>query len=191
MTGAVHVLDPNQPLPHDQQFYDDQAADLRRDLLSDRDEDRDHDDHHRHDGHAVTAGTGEVSATGGGSQTLSVLRFLHGTITIHAGETVEWTNDDPITPHTITFGTEPLDPMPPSANVSLDADGARHATVAKVGDSAHSGFIVAAPQERIGLPQAPLGVTRFRVTFPHAGVFPYICALHDDLGMKGQVVVVP
>lgn len=191
MTGAVHVLDPNEPLPHDQQFYDNQAADLKSDLLTDRDEDRDRDEHHHHDGHVVEAGTGEVSATAGGSQTLSVLRFVHATITIHAGETVEWTNDDPVTPHTITFGTEPADPMPPSGNVTIDADGARHAVVAAVGDSAHSGFIVAAPQERIGLAQAPLGVTRFRVTFPHAGVYPYICALHDDLGMKGRVVVVP
>ena len=32
---------------------------------------------------------------------------------------------------------------------------------------------------------------RFKVTFRHAGMFPYICALHDDLGMKGKVVVVP
>jgi plastocyanin len=34
-------------------------------------------------------------------------------------------------------------------------------------------------------------VTRFRVTFPNAGTFPYICALHDELGMTGQVTVSP
>jgi plastocyanin len=55
----------------------------------------------------------------------------------------------------------------------------------------HSGFIISAPQERGGLPQAPLGKTRFRVTFTSAGVYPYICALHDDLGMKGRIVVLP
>ena len=34
-----------------------------------------------------------------------------------------------------------------------------------------------------------LSVTRFHVTFSNAGIFPYICALHDELGMTGQVNV--
>ena len=196
MTGVVHVLDPLAPLPFDQQDYNDQAADQRQDLLSDRD--GDHDGHHgrgdgnsRHLGHEVVAGTGEITANGGGSQTVSVMRFNHDTITIRVGATVEWTNDDPVTPHTITFGAEPADPMPPAGAVSLDADGARHATIHALSDSVHSGFILAAPQERPFLPQAPLSVTRFRVTFTHAGTYPYICALHDDLGMKGKIVVLP
>jgi plastocyanin len=107
------------------------------------------------------------------------------------GETVEWNNSDPVEPHTITFGTEPPNPMPPSANVTLDNDGARHAEISSATDSAHSGFIVATPQDRTGLPASPLGVTRFRVTFRQPGVFDYICALHDQLGMKGEVVVLP
>lgn len=187
MTGVVHVLDPLSPLPFEQPDYDNQAAEQGRDLLTDRD------GHAGHDGRApaVVAGTGEVTATGGGSMTLSVMRFNHDTITVHVGDTVEWTNDDPVTPHTITFGTEPANPMPPSANVTIDADGARHVIIGSTADSAHSGFIVSAPQERLFLPQAPLGVTRFRVTFTHAGTYPYICALHDDLGMKGEIVVRP
>ena len=79
--------------------------------------------------------------------------------------------------------------LSPSPDVTVDSDGARHAIIDSLPDSTHSGFIIAAPQERLGLPQSPLGVTRFRVTFPNAGVFPYICALHDDLGMKGKVIV--
>jgi hypothetical protein len=55
------------------------------------------------------------------------MRFLSDTVVIHAGENAEWTNQDPITPHTITFGIEPANPMPPSANVTIDADGALHA----------------------------------------------------------------
>ena len=111
---------------------------------------------------------------------------------IHAGQTVEWGNDDPQTPHTITFGPEPAgNPIPPSANVTVDPDGARHAILNSPADSAHSGFVAPVPQERIGLPQSPLGVTRFRVTFTHAGVYPYICVLHDDLGMKGTITVLP
>jgi len=34
-------------------------------------------------------------------------------------------------------------------------------------------------------------VTRVRVTFTQAGRYNYICALHDELGMKGSVVVIP
>src|SRR5437868_9031633 len=79
--------------------------------------------------------------------------------------------------------------LPP--DVTVDSDGARHAIIASTADSTHSGFIIAAPQERRGLPQAPLGVTRFRVTFPNPGIFPYICALHDEMGMVGQVTVTP
>ena len=70
-------------------------------------------------------------------------------------------------------------------------DGGRHGVLNSTLDSMHSGFIQAAPQDRIGLAQAPLGVTRFRVTFSKPGVYPFICALHDGLGMTGTVNVLP
>src|SRR5260370_21701244 len=199
MTGVVHVLSLSQPLPHDQDFYDDQAAEMRHDLLSDIDKGTDHDGNHERDDsdrtrspeNQVTAGIAEISATAGGSQTVALMRFVEPTIVVHAGETVEWSNLGPVTAHTITFGIEPADPMPPSANVTLDAVGARHAVINSPADNVNSGFITASPQDRVGLPQSPLGVTRFRVTFNKAGTFPYICALHDDLGMKGKVIVLP
>ena len=192
MTAVIHVLPASTALPHDQDFYDKQAAREQSALLTDKVH-----DHEQNQKNAVTVGNGDIVATGGGSQSVSQMRFLNDKAVIHVGETVEWTNEDPVTPHTITFGVEPLDPpagpgpIPPSANVTLDADGARHAVINSPHDNVHSGFIVSAPQERIGLPQAPLGVTRFRVMFTHAGVYPYICALHDDLGMKGTVTVKP
>ena len=207
MTGAVHVLDPSQPLPHDQDFYDRQAADQRRDLLSDRDGHleeacRQHGDqgehHHSIDAHLVTVGVGEITATAGGSQTLSVVRFIDDTITIHAKQTVEWDNHDPVTPHTITFGIEPPNgPVLPFATVpatiGMDTDGTLHAQIFSNADSVNSGLIVAPPQERLSSVQDPLGLTqtRFRVTFMQPGIFPYICALHDNLGMKGKVIVLP
>lgn len=121
-------------------------------------------------------------ATAGGSQTLSVMRLLNDTVVIHAGETAEFTNEDPITPRTITFGREPGDPVPPSANVTVDADGSRHAKITSLFDSVHPGFVIAAPQDRIGLPQAAIGTTRFRITFAKPAAYPFICALHDDWG---------
>ena len=122
MTGVVHVLETTAPLPHDQDFYDRQAADQRRDLLSDRDgrlvaAGEQHGECAARDSlkaRVVTAGIGEISATAGGTQTLSVVRFIGDKIQIRAGDTVEWTNQDPVTPHTVTFGTEPANIFAPS-----------------------------------------------------------------------------
>jgi plastocyanin len=199
MTGVVHVLEATQNLPHDQDFYDRQAADQRRDLLSDRDGGliapcQQHGECAAHDSlkvRVVTAGIGEISATAGGSQTLSVVRFLSDKIQIRAGDTVEWTNQDPVTPHTVTFGMEPANIFAPfPANLPVDADGALHAVITSPAENISSGIIAAAAQDMVfGSPQTPLGVTRFRVTFPNPGVFPYICTLHDTLGMKGMVIV--
>jgi len=189
MTGTVHVLDTSIPLPHEQSFYDKQAAQQANDLLSAPDLTAGH--HHDNVANIIAVGIGKVVATAGGHQTVSIMRFVEPELVIHAGSTVEWTNDDPTTPHTITFGTEPPNPMPPSSNVTVDADGARHATITSTSDSVNSGFIVSAPQERIGLPQAPLGTTRFRITFTTTGVYPYICALHDNLGMTARIIVLP
>jgi len=75
--------------------------------------------------------------------------------------------------------------------VTTDSDGARHAVIGSPSDSVNSGVLGPALQERVGQPQPPPGVTRFRVTFTGPGTFTYICALHDDLGMKGTVIVVP
>jgi plastocyanin len=189
MTATVHVLDPSAPLQHDQDSYDKEAAEQAHDLLAELNAGQAH--HHAGSPNSVVVGAGTTVASGGGHSTISPMRFVHPELVIHAGATVEWTNDDTSMPHTITFGTEPQDRFPPSPNVTVDADGARHATIASTSDRAHSGFIQSAPQDETGLPQPPFGTTRFRVTFTNPGVYPYICALHDDLGMKGEIIVVP
>ena len=201
MTGVVHVLPASATLPHDQEFYDKQAADQQRSLLMDLDKSRENRSHadmdkmlamHVIPGNArVAAGVGEMAATGAGFQSLSVVRFLDGDVRIRVGDTVEWTNLDPAMPHTVTFGTDPANPGPPSGNVSFDADGAGHATLNFVGDSAHSGIFGAAPQDQVGVPQSPPAYTVFRVTFLQPGTYDYICALHDNLGMVGKVTVLP
>jgi plastocyanin len=195
MTGVVHVLDAAEPLPHDQAFYDEEIRAERRELLSDASElqDRAHAIARRTSDTEVAAGIAEVVATtGGGVHTSSVMRFLRERIVVHVGDTVEWTNLAPGVNHTVTLGTEPADPFaPPSSNVTTDADGALHAVVGSPTEDVHSGLFGPAPGERAGVAQAPLGVTRFRVTFTAPGTFHYICALHDNEGMVGTVVVHP
>jgi plastocyanin len=200
MTGVVHVLAQVAALPHDQHFYDEQAEGQIHSILADADQDKEHHGHEHADDmvaarvlprNGVAAGIGEMNATAAGFQSLSVVRFLKETIEVHVGETVEWSVLDPALPHTITFGAEPANPGPPSANVTFDADGGRHATLHAPGDRAASGVIGAVAENQVGVAQSPASIPVFRVTFTGPGTYPYICALHDNLGMVGKVIVKP
>src|SRR5207248_7424137 len=71
-TGVVHVLNPAENLPHDQDFYDHEAQRERAVLLADASRlsglGTSGDENRVQSGH-VTAGIGEiVTTTGGGSQ---------------------------------------------------------------------------------------------------------------------------
>jgi plastocyanin len=190
MTGVIHVLSASETLPHNQEFYDAQAAAQREHILTDTDPNMHQGDRARNH---VTAGFGDETETPGGLQQLAIERFLKDTIEIHAGGTVEWGNFDPDEPHTITFGEEPTDQFDPSSNVTVDSDGARHAIITSPNENVHSGFILAVLADEPGLPTNALtsGTTRFRVTFTQPGTYNYRCVLHDNLGMVGKVVVLP
>jgi plastocyanin len=193
MTGAVHVLNPSAPLPDDQRSADFLANRQANALLADGAGliGQAVSTAEQAGANAISVGIGEVVATGGGSSSLSVMRFLRDSIVVKVGDSVEWTNLDPVTPHTITFGTEPANPQTQVGLSAPDPDGARRATIASANDSVSSGFIQASSQDRTGLAQVALGVTRFRVTFNTPGTFNYICALHDEEGMIGKVIVRP
>jgi plastocyanin len=205
MTGAIHVLPLSQPLPHDQAYYNRQAYLEGSKLLSDARslQGRGNDEGERtfrpgdgaphlegqNSALSVTAGISEILANGGGSQTNAVMRFLGAMTVVHVGDTVEWTNLSTPVFHTITFGTEPANDMPASTGVTLDSDGVRHAAISSPNQSVNSGYIGAPNQETVGQPQAALDSTRFRVTFTAPGTFNYFCALHDEIGMIGTVIV--
>ena len=125
------------------------------------------------------------------------MRFQADQIVIHKGETVEWTNLNPVEPHTVTFGNlsfvQGTSPFPTNP-LPVDAEGVPHVSIKFPTDQFSSGIIVAGAQDPNGGPnafQTPLTVTRFRATFPNLGTFPYRCVIHDDLGMKGTVIVLP
>lgn len=233
MNGTIHVLDPSVPLPYTQAFYDKEAQNEQRSLLTDNDHAMSSDmdgSAMAHSGNMVSirilaakdrmnaanrklssssgantagtahvkAGVGEIVSTTGGVQTSSLVRFVNGRIVVHIGDTVEWDSNDPQEPHTMTFGPEPQDLFDPSSNVTMDPDGGLHATLNSPSDSVHSGFILQALADEPGTPvnstpnnAIALNPTIFRVTFTGAGTYNYKCALHDNLGMVGQVVVLP
>jgi plastocyanin len=210
MFGTVHVLASSAILPYDQTFYDEQAEDELHALLEHPNPPTSQ-AHHSMAGtlsmsvipstKTVIAGFGNISATPGGQESLSVVRFVEGSVEIHAGDTVEWANWDPIIGHTVTFGTQPADLFDPSCGpnpgcqVAIDPDGALHAIITGLGQNVHSGFIFAALEGYTGgipVPQLPLfPPTRFRVTFTAPGTYNYFCSLHDNLGMVGKVIVLP
>ena len=194
MTGTIHVLAnnaANTALLHDQNFYDQQGAQEGNAILS---------ENSSHQSvpqplasqNQVVAGIGKIAATGGGLQYGAVLRFLNEKIVIHKGESVTWTNLDPTEPHTVTFGNEPANFVPPvPAGLSgVAGDGTLTATF-NPAVFINSGFLKAQAPDRTGTPQLGPGTTRITITFNQPGTYAYHCALHDDDGMVGQVVVLP
>jgi plastocyanin len=95
------------------------------------------------------------------------MRFSLKKIVIHKGDTVHFKNTmSQGAPHTITFGTVPAGPalFAPAGNPKNFKGG-----------NLHSGVM------------GPGGT--FAVTFNKVGRFHYVCALHQDMGMKALVVV--
>jgi plastocyanin len=115
--------------------------------------------------HATTGHNVQVGIDGEG---FSVMRFVRDHTVVHVGDTVSFSVAGPGAPHTVTFGQEP----PGLAILAPSGDPTHYA-----GGDVNSGVL--AP----GVP--------FNVTFTTVGTFHYICAIHDDMGMVGDVLVVP
>ncbi len=175
MTGTVHVQPAGAPYPATQADYDRQARQTAARLLAEGHQleakDRPTGQNHQTE---VTVGTGALQADSG----IAVVRFLPDRSIIRAGETVHWTNRDPETPHTVTFGTEP--PGGPFGAFSPSGtDGPGHATLTSTSQSVNSGFLGA------GVPSG----NQFSATFTQPGTYTYFCSIHDELGMEGTIQV--
>lgn len=115
--------------------------------------------------HATTGSQVLVGIDGEG---FGVMRFVRDLVVVHVGESVSFSTAGPGAPHTVTFGHEP-----PGL-----------AILAPSGDPTHySGGDLNSEVLAPGVP--------FTVTFTAPGKYHYICAIHDDMGMVGDVVVVP
>ncbi len=177
MDGTVTVRGANTPYPHQQAFYDQQSTresltilgqglDLFGTGLATALRGRPT---------QVTAGTGApLPASFEGN--VWVARFEPGLRVVHKGETVTWTNLDPATPHTITIGPDPANPFAPTGGPTITTAPGATTVNSLIGNPTLFG---------------PGGHTSFALTFDHAGAYSYFCALHDELGMKGTIVVLP
>jgi len=123
---------------------------------------------------------------GAGDKRVTNLRFFPASITIKVGQTVRFVKThDPTEPHTVTFGPESPDPLIqllPSGGNAYDGTG-----------TTNSGLLSTRRQfAYFQLAGTPLTqVTTFDVKFTKSGTYPYICELHDEIGMVGQVIVNP
>ncbi|HET8586819.1 MAG TPA: plastocyanin/azurin family copper-binding protein [Candidatus Limnocylindria bacterium] len=95
-----------------------------------------------------------------------LMEFVRPTVVVHTGESVTFRNDGMGAPHTVTFGNEPANPFAPLGDPTSYTGGDLNSGIVPPGGS-------------------------FTVTFDKAGTFPYICALHDYMGMVGRVIVQP
>ncbi|HLH24381.1 MAG TPA: plastocyanin/azurin family copper-binding protein [Chloroflexota bacterium] len=180
MTGTIHVEPTTTTLLHDQKFYDQEGQQQSNALLTQGNQLRAQEQAQTVAGpgrNAVTIGAGFVTGTAPGLlQAVSVNRFLPGNLTVRQGDTVTWSANDPAIPHTVTFGAEPANLRPAIGTPMLNAPYPQP----RVGPTVSAGF----------LGQGQPSQT-YSVTFNAPVTYQYYCALHDDLGMLGTVIVVP
>ena len=181
MTETVDVLPAREELPKTDAQYGaiaqrQIAADLdtRSDIAAEANEDRDDD-------------SGPSVWVGAGNKRVTTLRFFPQVLTVHVGQAVTfWKTHDPTEPHTVTFGVEPLDPL---AQL-MARGGSSYSGV----ENLNSGLMTTAAQyayfQLAGLP-LPVALTKYKLTFTKAGTYEYFCALHDVVGMKATIRVIP
>jgi plastocyanin len=129
---------------------------------------------------------------GYGDSIMSYMRFSPTDLTIHVGDTVEWTQKDVEAPHTVTFTsggqepelvlTEPQQSGPPKLVLNPEVLAPAGGTTYSGRGYFNSGLIWGT---EVPIP----GPRTYSLTFDTPGTYNYICVLHDPLGMVGQVTV--
>lgn len=142
---------------------------------------------------SVTTESGEWAqgvTAGVGDDTVAVVRFLPGSIVVHEGELVQWTNEDFVTPHTVTFlagGELPqvIVPVP-------QGDGPPLLTLSPVllGASGGDTFDGVTPVSSGVFGGDFPGPATYTLRFTQAGIYDYVCVLHSDMNMGGTITVV-
>ncbi|MDP9359803.1 MAG: plastocyanin/azurin family copper-binding protein, partial [Chloroflexota bacterium] len=200
MKARVVVQEQGAERPHDQAFYDRQAAEQQEAILE--------------QGRALIArysqATPAAGAAGGntwevtagvGEGQAQVLRFLPERLEVRAGDTVRWVNRAHTEPHTVTFvdgGAPPefvlVEPQaggPPL--LVLNPEVMQRAGGKAYGGEgyANSGWLQEESPELYAGFEAP---HTYELAFEAPGEFAYYCALHaggpdDPHGMTGTITV--
>lgn len=165
ITGRIKVRPAGTPYPLTQEQVD--AAVAQQVAVAMR------------EGHALAAratheSTRRTVTLGIGDGHVSVIRFFPSHIVVHVGDTVSFTNRDPIDTHTVVFGGHIFDPT----THTDDSPATFHGT------QLSSGFLGTTPEfgdQYYG--------TFYRVRFITAGHYVFACDLNDDLGMTITVDV--
>ena len=202
MKATVVVQEQGAERPHDQAYYDQQAAEQLEAILE---QGRALIEQYSQASQATPAAAGGTTwevAAGVGEEQAQVLRFLPDRLEIKAGDTVRWTNHGGTEPHTVTFpGDSPppelilVEPQPAGPPlIVLNPELMQPAG----GDSydgmgfANSGWL---QEEAVEFPEGVEFPHTWELTFDAPGEFPYYCALHggaegeDLMGMVGTIVV--
>jgi plastocyanin len=129
---------------------------------------------------------------GWGDGTMAYLRFAPQDLTIHAGDTVEWTNRDVEAPHTVTFTsgdvvpefvlTEPQQSGPPKLVLNPQV-------AAPAGGDTYSGSGYFNSGMIWGTEVPIPGSRTYSLTFDTPGTYDYVCVIHDEVGMVGTITV--
>jgi plastocyanin len=129
---------------------------------------------------------------GYGDGTMAWMRFSPADLTINVGDTVEWTQKDMGTPHTVTLTSggaepelvlaEPQQAGPPKLIVNP-------VVLAPAGGSTYSGQGYFNSGFVWGTEEPQPGPRTYSLTFDTPGTYEYICVLHDMMGMNGQITV--
>src|SRR5581483_4029378 len=106
-------------------------------------------------------------------------RFLGGDLTVKVGDTVTWTDTDPVVPHTVTFssGGPTITPAQPGFEKYFAPSGGNTYNGTGLVNSGLYGPVPGAPKS-------------YSLQFTAPGTYKYYCILHAELGMVGTITVV-
>jgi plastocyanin len=110
----------------------------------------------------------------------SYMRFTPDPLTIHTDDTVVWTQMNSMMIHTVTFPVAGQ-PVPefilPNLSINPAAAAPAGGSVYNGTDFFNSGVL--SPGQN------------YTLTFTNPGTYDYLCLIHDEMGMKGKVIVLP
>ena len=193
MKGTVTVQEQGAAVPYEQTEVDSMMADHMAELTE--------------EGKALVAeynSTATPTADAGGTvwdiragaegEEVAVLRFMPNNLTIAAGDTVRWTVESELEPHTVTFlgGDVPPDLIEPQMQEGGPPKLVFNpAVVRRVGTEVYTGTGYANSGAMGADFEEYTGLTTYELTFDTPGEYLYYCALHGSptAGMRARLTV--